>query len=229
MPRRRSSTTLTVLGILNLIAGSLGLIVTIFSLVGLIVIYGGGAVPSSGPLDGGAVQNHIRAVRPEYRFIEIIDFGIGFLFDGMLIVSGIGLLYRKKWARTLALIWAVSSFFKRLLMTGYTILAVVPTMRAYFDVTLAQMNLPPAQADPMKFGAALGGYGVGCASGILIAYPIIVFCLLLRKSSKAAVEPLPAAADEDYEDEYDDRRERFDDRPRRDDDRYGERDDRGRR
>lgn len=229
MPRRRASTTLTVLGILNLVAGSLGLIVTLFSVVGLIVIYGGGAVPTSSPLDSGAVQNHIRAVRPEYRFVEIVDFGIGFLFDAMLIVSGIGLLYRKKWARIVALTWAVASFFKRLLMTGYTVMAVVPTMTRYYDVTLAQTNMSPAQADPLKFGAALGGYGVGCMSGLLIAYPIIVFCLLIRKSSKAACEPLRAVEDDDDEDDYDDRRERFDDRPRRDDDRYGERDDRGRR
>jgi hypothetical protein len=236
MPPRRSSATFTTLGVLNLVGGFGGLLVTLLSAIGLFAIYGGTAPPSASPLDSMAVQNHIRAVRPEYQFVELVDFGFGFLFDLMLIASGFGLLWRQRWARTVALIWAVMSFFKRFLMTGYTVLLVVPTMTAYYDATLARMNVPPAQASSAKVGAAIGGYGVGCGGGVLIAYPIVVFCLLMRRSAKAACEPRYRDEDDDDED-YDDRdggRDRYRDddrdggRPGRDRPRYEDRDDHSR-
>ena len=205
MRPRRSSPLLLVIGILNVTAGALGLIVTLVNLIGLIIIYVNKTAISANPLDSISIQNHIRLVRTEYQYIEIGGAALGFLFDLMLIASGFGLIWRQKWARNMALVWAVMSICNRLFLLGYSLFVVVPTMSAYIDTNTA--HLPPS--DPTKTALIVGFYIGVCLNGLLVFYPIIVFFLLLTKWAKEgfALQTRPREDDEDYEDEdYDDRR-----------------------
>ena len=133
-------------------------------------------------------------------------------------------MYYRPWARRLAILYAVLSLIAKVSTAFYQFLAMVPTMAAFYD------QAPPGSPMAAMAGMMKGGlYFSAIFALVFAAYPIVVLSILLSKSGKAAFEPMPAVADDDYEDDYDDRRERFDDRPRRDDDRYGDRDDRGRR
>ena len=159
-----------------------------------------------------------------YHAIQYAGLAISLILDILLIVSGFGLLNYRPWARRLAILYAVLSLVSKVGMGFYQFLVIVPAMEAFYDQVLPGSPIA-AMAGMMKGSLYLGV----SASFVFAVYPIVVLSILLSKTGKAAFEPMPASADEDYEDDYDDRRERFDDRPRRDDDRYGERDDRGRR
>ena len=145
------------------------------------------------------------------------------------IALGFGLLKYQKWARTLSITYAVMSLGYKVAFLSYNILVFIPAMSSFYDQALANGPQPlQGMAGMMKAGLY---FGLVIAIGFAV-YPVIVLSILLSKSGKAAFEPLPPYEDDDYEDDYDDRRERFDDRdrpkrPKDDEDRYGERDDRG--
>jgi hypothetical protein len=166
------------------------------------------------------------AKAPGYHASQYVGVGVGLLLDILMIVSGFGLLQYRKWARSMAITYAVMSLIFKVATLSYQLLVMIPAMSTFFDQALR--NNPQVQAG-VAAGVKVGLYGGVCVSALFAAYPIVVLSLLLSKSGKAAFGPLVLREADDDEDDYDDRRDRFDrDRPRRDDDdRYGERDDRG--
>ena len=228
MPVAKRSSAPKVLGILNLIGGILGLLGSLFTLLMLVIGPGGfGPQAPNNPLDPVVMDTYMVANAPGYHASQYVGVTVDLLLDILMIASGIGLLQYQKWARKMAITYAVMSLIFKVATLSYQLLVMVPAMTSFYDQALA--NSPPAlqsMAGMMKIGLYGGLFFVA----LFAVYPIIVLSLLLSKSGKASFEPLPP--EDDYEDDYDDRRERFGDRegrdaPRRDDDRYGERDDRG--
>ena len=225
MSFRRRSSAPKVLGILNLIGGFLGLLSSLVTLVQLLAVPRTAAPPgTANPADPAAIDAFMTANVSGYHAFQYGSVAISLILDVLLIVSGFGLLYYRRWARWLAILYAVLSLLAKLATVLYQVLVFVPAMSAFYDTVLAGTPMAPT-------AGFLKGilYGTVVFSLVFAVYPIVVLSLLLSKSGKAAFEETPRDDEDDYEDDYDDRRGRFDDRPRRDDDRYGERDDRGRR
>ena len=222
----KRSSAIKVLAILNLVGGFLGLLGSLFAVVGLVSgpnLFG--TPPNANSFDPALIEAQMAATLPAYRVAQYGSLVLGFVLDFLLISSGFGLLYYQKWARVLAIAYAVLSLVVKVATVAYQFLVVIPAMGPIIDQAL--VNAPPAQRQAMAIGGKVGGYLGGCLPLVFAVYPIVVLSILLSKSGKAAFDPLPREDDYDDKDDYDDRRERFGDRPRRDDDRYGERDDRG--
>jgi hypothetical protein len=230
MSVRKRSSGPKVLGILNLVGGFLGLFL---SLIGIVFLLAGGASNFGGanaandPLSPAAIEAYMDANAPGSRAARYGGTAVDLVLTLLMIVSGFGLLNYRKWARGMAITYAVMSLVVKVAVMTYQFTVVIPTLVPYIDQ--AVVNEPQPQRDARAIGGKAGAYGGACGPMIFGVYPIVVLSILLSKKGKAAFEPPPASVEDDYEDDYDDRRERFDDRPRRDDDRYGERDDRGRR
>lgn len=225
MSLRRRSSAPKVLGILNLIGGFLGLLLSLIALVPLLTGPAAlGPANPANPADPAAIDAYMTAKVSGYHAIQYAGIGISLILDVLLIVSGFGLLYYREWARRLAILYAVLSLLSKLATGLYQLLVMVPAMASFYDTVLP--GTPLASTAGFLKGVL---YGTVIFSLVFAVYPIVVLSLLLSKSGKAACEPNLRRDHDDDEDDYDDSRERFDDRPRRDDDRYGERDDRGRR
>jgi hypothetical protein len=217
-----------VLGILNLVGGFLGLLFSLFGVLALVLGPGGfGPQTADNPLDPVVMDTYMVANAPGYHVYQYVNLGIGLVLDLLLIVSGFGLLYYRKWARRMAITYAVTSLSYKFGFLSYNLAVFIPTMSSFYDQALGSgvPGLPGVSAGVLKASLYFGL----CFWLAFAVYPIVVLSLLLSKSGKAAFGPLVLREADDDEDDYDDRRERFDrDRPRRDDDdRYSERDDRG--
>jgi hypothetical protein len=225
----KRSSAIKVLGILNLVGGFLGLLGSLYALLVLVVGPAGFSPPNAAnaannPFDPVLMDAYMVAKSPGYHAFQYFGTSIGLILDVLMIVSGFGLLYYKEWARKMAIAYAAASLIFKVVTLVYQVFVMLPAMTSFFDQALSKA--PPALAGMggvMK-ASLYGGLIFSTAFGV---YPIVVLCVLLSKSGKAAFGPPPEDDDDDDEEDYDDRRERFGDRPRRDDDRYGERDDRG--
>ncbi len=228
----KRSSAIKVIAILNLVGGFLGLLGSLINLVTLAIGPGAFSPPNAAqnPFDGVAMDVFLVANATGYRAFQYTSLGTSLILDILLIVSGFGLLYYKKWARGMAITYAVLSLLLKVALLVYQFVIFIPAMNSFIDE--ASSNAPPALQGVAGVMKATLYAGV-IFSMVFAVYPVVVLSILLSKSGKAAFEPLPP--EDDYEDEdeddYDDRRDRFDDRDRpkrpRDEDRYGERDDRG--
>ena len=184
---------------------------------------------ANNPLDPALVDAHMVANAPGYHANQYGSLAFNFVLDILMIVSGFGLLQYKKWARTMAIAYAVLSLIFKVATLAYQTLVFIPAMTSFYEQALLKGGqAPPGFAIGLKASPYLGV----CSIVLFAAYPIVVLSILMSKTGKAAFDYVPSRDDGyDDDDEYDDRRERFDDRdrPRRDDDRFGEHDDRGRR
>jgi hypothetical protein len=231
MRRQTRPTGVTVIAILQLIFGGLGL-------CGSIVGAGGQAMKfqassSTGTATGTVTEQDFEAElekrAPGYKVVQVTELVLGFVTSGLMIASGIGLLNMRPWGRTTAIVYAALSIAIRIPSVIYSAAFVLPAMNATFDA------LPGANQGP---GAAVAqgikiGLIVGLAIGFLtIIYPIIVLCVMLNGKVSAAFQKAAARRDDDEDDRDDYRDDDYDDdepddyddrRPRRRDTRYRDR------
>jgi hypothetical protein len=183
---KKNSGLLVTLGVLHLVGGGLGLIVTTCSGVGLAVNQAARPTLAAGDL-GSQIRGHLIGTVPGFEAVEFAGVAVGLLFDLALLAGGIGLLLRQAWARYLSLGYAVLSILWKLFFFGYYALVVYPPMKAFLDQQAA--NMPPAQQAGFSFGVTFGFFGAVCFQSLFIAYPIVVLCLLLRPSAARLFEP----------------------------------------
>ena len=126
----------------------------------------------------------------------------------LLVVSGIGLILRKNWARILALATAALKLIRLVGLTAFLVSSVIPGVSDAFDSLLAtetgrqiiaqkieeqqaQQGAPPGGPMPSPEEIARVLRGIGTGGAIFVAcfgsvYPIIVLILLTRPGARAA-------------------------------------------
>ena len=134
------------IGVLSIVLGVIGLILIPFQ---ILVTFGGGSLTGASYLDFGILRAPIDLI------LEII-----------LIISGIGVFMLKRWARTLALIYAWAT----IILAIIGLITVVPQ--------IAKIS-PDAHS---SFKAGMMGGLIGGA--IALAYPIILLIFFSRRGVK---------------------------------------------
>jgi hypothetical protein len=147
-----------------------------------------------------------------------LDVLSGPVLNLLLVISGIGLVLRRNWARVLAIATATLKFFRLLGLTTLLVGSVIPHLSAAFDILLAteigrqtithavavhqaQQGLPPGapKPTPKEIARALPGTGTGFATFLACfgsIYPIVVLILLSRPGARAAALPVRSPAEE---------------------------------
>ena len=126
-----------------------------------------------------------------------IDFGTALVLNVMLLISGIGLLGLKPWARRLGIYTSIAKIARLVVLyTGY-IVVIMPIQVAAMTEMIAEMSRiqprGPQGPPPQQMGTMMGlGMTMYAVVFVLLAiiYPAISWYLLCRPSVKAAcVDP----------------------------------------
>jgi hypothetical protein len=227
MPRYRPTSVL-VLAILHLVGGGLGLLGGICGGAFLLIRANQTASVAPPPPGPGALPNQadiearqeafLDRTIPAYQLQKWGGMAFDLLLSVLLITAGLGLLWMQPWARYLSLVYAVLSILFHIYYTVYQVGFYIPALNTFLDQELARFGA--AGGGAFITGMKAGMYFGALVSAMVIAYPIVVLCLLLRPSMNVAfsAEGLPPEGGEyrrgDREDYYDP--------PRGDRDRWGD-------
>ena len=162
-------TSITVLGVLNIVFGALGFVAIIFTAVSLM-------------MPAGHTNNPVFEIirnSPVLATWMKISLPLGFLSCVVSIAAGIGLLKLKGWARTLSIIYAIYSIV--VIVLGTAINAIF-LMRPLMEQA-SQKQGPEAA---VLIGGAIGGTFGSCFGMI---YPVLLLIFMFRPNVKAAFRP----------------------------------------
>jgi uncharacterized protein involved in cysteine biosynthesis len=185
MPRRRP-TAVTVIAILHLVFGGLGLLCGICS--GILDLaptqtQAGSSSPQASQQARKEITEQVLSQRvPLYRAYTIGNRVSGLLTSVLLVAAGIGLLQMQSWARWLSVVYAVLSLLVNLVGFVYTVAFFTP---AYAEVF---RQLPP-QNDQERMAsdiARVTGPAIPC---LVMIYPVAVLIVMLLPSVGAAFRP----------------------------------------
>jgi hypothetical protein len=157
----------------------------------------------------GPIQVQIPDMMSLYRDPRLMGYLVadpvtGVLVNALMLISGIGLIAAKNWARKLALWVAGLKIARLVLLYGYAIAVVVPLFAAQMgeimEKTVASAPQRPGTQLPPNFGQTVAMfYGIALsASGVVMilggaVYPIIMLWVLTRPKVKAACGELPTS------------------------------------
>jgi hypothetical protein len=207
MKRERPASVL-VLAILQIVFGSLCFMLTT---CGGVVQFAGGNKMFKPPPGQGApkddpeekLEKLMEQKVPAYKAVQVAQLGLGILLSVALLVSGIGLLKLRPWARTLALVYAVVSILETIGSIIYESLFTMPILKEFVAGERARPGLTPDEKMGYDMMEMIGNFAV-FAPLIIVIFPIVVLIILLRPSVRAAFsdaprEPVPGEP-EDYAD-----------------------------
>ncbi|MHC4292144.1 MAG: DUF4339 domain-containing protein [Planctomycetota bacterium] len=147
---RQRPTSVTVLGILNIVFGGLGLLCSPFGIISILM-----------PQPNSPFQ-----LTSAMKMFSLVGCAVGFVFAIVLLASGIGLLYLKRWAREAALVYGWAAII-------WGILALV------MNGIMFSSSLSGASQEAMP--AVVGGIiGAMCGGLIGLIYPVILI-VFMRK------------------------------------------------
>jgi len=116
---------------------------------------------------------------PGYEKIMQISIPVNFLGALLLLVSGIGLLKLKPWARGLSIVYGIFAIVQALgLMAAFYFVLLVPVMKQNVDFKDPQAVAPLA--------GAIGGVFGSCFN---LIYPVILLIFMNRRSVIDALRP----------------------------------------
>ncbi len=193
--QRRRPASITVLGVLHLIGGGLGLLLLLCGAVALLAgvttmgsPFGGAASGQQGPeVEVTKAMQNI----PGYQAVTVAQTVVDLALDVMLLTAGIGLLKLRPWARSLSLVYAVLSILLHIFTLIWSLGFVMPAME---EAILKAMALAPRGAPPGAAAAMRVILIVGLVIGQIFAiYPIVVLFILLSPSVRAAFRGESAA------------------------------------
>jgi hypothetical protein len=215
----------TVIAVLQLIFGGLGLLCTLGGIAGSSFQASGSTGTNNKTITQEDINRELEKRFSAYKAVQVVLIGSGLVLSGLMIASGIGLLQMRSWGRTTAIVWAGLNIAVRIPNVIYSIAVVIPATNAAFE-TLP--GLGQAMAGMTRF---LLYFGL-VVEFLTVVYPIIVLCVMLNGKVSAAFQKAAARRDDDEDDRDDDRDDDYDDdepddyddrRPRRRDTRYRDR------
>ena len=188
--RRNVPTAVTVIAILHLVGGGLGLILSLCGCGGYLMQGAFSAItmptpptrpgqpPPPAPPNPGQMMKEIESAIPGYKVFTIASLGVSLVLDILLLSAGIGLLKLQSWARILSFIYAPISILYHIGSAVFQLGFVTPAMQAIYAKN-------PALAGMSSFTGVLSGIGVFFGL-VFILYPIVVLVVLLRPSIAAS-------------------------------------------
>lgn len=191
MPRRRS-TPLTVIAILNVVFGGLGLVC--FGLTSITQLAGGQQAMTQLGTPEQRAQQQRQQVRhqieqqvneqrvPFYRVYTRTNSAFSTLFSLALLASGIGLLYLQPWARWLAVVYACLSILVEVLGLIFTVVWMMPAEQE------VMRRMPPANEQERIAYSVAQVVAPGCPC-MMALYPATVLLIMLLPSTGAALRP----------------------------------------
>jgi hypothetical protein len=214
----RRATVLTVMGILNIVFGSLFMLCNLCAAVGLMFLFSSSSLFALPGFNVGPdMLEFMKQEVPAYVPVTVSHVVLSLILDIVLLVSGIGLLNVQRWGRALALIYCVVSIPMQLGITVFTVAVVNPAMQRWQLDFFGRMGaqLPPG---------AMGGNSVtnnlmSLVVGILwVVYAVVLLIMMVVPSTRAAFaggppsrEPFPDRPyDADDEDRHRTRRNEWD-------------------
>lgn len=218
MAARARPTVLLVFAILNIVFGSLALLVNLCCLApggGVLLTLGNVTPQNLSPAEMRNIQT-AQAFLFEMGVVACVSAAIGTILAVMELVSGIGLIGVKSWARWMAVLWAVGAIGFNIANAGYTIAILQPRIQK-FEADAARMGRPGQQnpfsqsSNPMaNTVGTLVGSGLGCVYAV-----IVVVVLFLPNVSEAFAANSGGARYRRRRQEEDEEEEEEEERPRR--------------
>ena len=163
-------TSVTVLGVLNIVFGALGIVAVIFSAISLMVV---------APQTTNNPVLEIMRNNPVYSMWMKIALPLGVLAAGVSITAGIGLLHLKAWARTLSIGYAIYSIAMGVLVMMLNCVFILQPLAEQ-----ASHKQGPEAA--VLIGAAVGGTFGSCFGMI---YPVLLLIFMFLPKVMAAFRP----------------------------------------
>jgi hypothetical protein len=214
--KRVRPTSVTVMGILNIVFGSLSLLCMVCMGISLLVL----SSPDMLRLPNGVnpvadMWDFMKREIPGYVAITIGSLVLGLIMSILLLTAGIGLLNMQNWARVMSILYSIVTVLTQLGSLIFTLAFVNPaTARWQADFIRRQVGMLPPGAD-LGGNSALNNIGAVAGAAIGIIYAVVLLIMMLTPTVSAAFGGRPPASDYEagqHGDEGDD----YDRRPRRD-------------
>jgi hypothetical protein len=211
MARKRPA-VLTVMGILNIILGSLFLLCNLCLGILLLAMFGGGLDAKLFP--GGVnplsdMWDFMKVEVPGFAVITIGEMVANMVLSAILIIAGIGLLAFRNWGRVLSIIYGVFTIVVRVGGLVFT-LAMVNPATARWQQDFQRRHGAAGMGQQNMGDAYMNNIGSVLTTVVSMTYGIVLLIIMLLPAVSAAFATKYQA------DEYDlDRREDEDDELRR--------------
>lgn len=217
--KKKRPTAVTVMGILNIIFGSLGLLAML-----CLVMCFGIFISMTPDRDMPAGINPFKTMLnyPEIRYYFIVSGVVGLITSTILLIAGIGLLRMGNWARITSIGYSVFTILFQLATLFYNIGYFNPAMERWQRDYLERVaewqrqrggiGIPPQQ--PQNPMMNIGGGIIGAIVGMI--YSIVLLIMMLQPhvsaafTGRGAIDDARDRRDEDYYDEGFERRRRED-------------------
>jgi hypothetical protein len=164
---------------------------------------------TSGQGPGVELQRRVQQAMenaPGYNAVLAGMVAVGSVNVALLLVSGIGLLNMRPWARVLSIVYAVLQILTALFWMGYFLSVLQPATAPLWD-EMVRGN--PGAAAGAKIGAVVGGLIGSCFP---LIYPIAVLIVMLLPSVGKAFRRAAERGDDYDREEEEDRPDYYDDR-----------------
>jgi hypothetical protein len=205
MKRPERPGAVLVVAILQICFGSLGLC---GSLCGGGAQLAGGAkvfTPPAGAQAQPDVEGMMRARVPYYTAMEYGGAVLGLIAGTVMLVSAIGLLKLRPWARYLTIGYACYNIVSSIFGFIFSLTVTLPVMREVWAEMRADPKLPPQAVSVMNITETITTAMI-YASFIFLVYPIALLVVMFLPHVKAAFRPAPLQprTDEGPDEEFDD-------------------------
>ena len=215
-------TPVTVIAILNLVFGGLGLLCSLFGLLMQSVMdptkfmgMGGRPPGAVKGFDPNEMVKQMQERMPSYmQTVGIAHEAVGVALSIVLIIAGIGLLQMRQWGRVLSILYAVVSIVVKIAYAVYSFVLVLPVSREVNQIVFQQIRgqamnrqeqaMMEAMMNMVETMSVVGAIVVPL---VTLAYPVVVLVIMFLKSTRQAFagEVLPVGEDE-YDRRDDDER-----------------------
>jgi hypothetical protein len=213
MAKKRPA-AVTVMGILNLVFGSIMLLCFMCNGIQVVMQLGGnrpGALndpndPTTKMLD------FMKAEIPGFMTVQVLSLAVHLILTLILLVSGVGLLNMKGWGRIGSIFYAVSSVLVEIASLIYQLVYVNPVMNRWLQGEFQRAKVPGMP--DASFLSTLMNIGAVVGAVVLMTYAIILLIMMLLPKVSAAFAGTSSDVlseerrDEDYYDEGYERRRR---------------------
>ena len=162
-PENTRPTALLVLGIINILYGSLGVCGGIFNLATNLIVGMGPPQGMQDPMAKLMTENTL------FKTLTLLQVGLGTIFAAVLLVAGSLLIKVHPLGRTLSIAYSIFAFLSMVLGIALMVMMYGPMRDG-----MAEQGLPAETAGVFM----LVGFGVGACIGLL--YPIILLVFMFR-------------------------------------------------
>jgi hypothetical protein len=204
-------TVLTVMGILNIILGSLFLLCTLCTGIFVLMMVNRSSIfDVRGVNVLGDMWDYMKREVPAYPAVTIGSVVEGLLADTLLVIAGIGLLNMQSWGRVLSIIYSVTTILMQVFTLIFTLAYVNPATERW-QQDFARRVGGGIPAGGMGGDSTLNNIGSLVGTFFAIAYAVVLLIMMLQPRVGAAFAGPPpplAPPDAGREDEGGDEYER---------------------